>query len=104
MMMPVQATTDGSILAREKIDYITKLLQMQKEVNDKIEKMKEFLIEQMSVNGVKSLDVESFKVSLTEAGVSTSFDSTRFKKENPDLYNQYLKESNRKASLRITLR
>lgn len=102
--MPVEKPKQDCLLASEKVDNITKLLHLQKEVDEKIGEMKDFLIEQMSINGVKSLDVGTFKVSLTEAGVSTTFDSARFKKENPDLYNQYMKETQRKASIRITLR
>lgn len=57
---------------------------------------------------MESKDIKSFtgsKVRLTRVLPTSSeiFDSARFKKENPDLYKEYVKTSKRNGSLKITV-
>jgi hypothetical protein len=58
----------------------------------------------MEEQGIKKWECDEFTATYTEPGTTTKFDSTAFKKDHPDLYEQYLKESERKASIRTTLR
>ena len=66
--------------------------------------MKSRLREAMENNGVKSWDSGMFKATIANDSVSETFDTTRFKKEHPDLYEQYLKQSTRKGGFTIKLR
>jgi hypothetical protein len=57
---------------------------------------------------MERFNVKSFrgsKVLLTRVLPSTSetFDSSRFKKEEPELYKKYVKTTNRGGSLKITI-
>ena len=42
-------------------------------------------------------------ISRTADSVVESFDSKKFEKENPDVYQQYIKKSTRKGSIRYTI-
>lgn len=66
--------------------------------------MKERLKDLMEKNGIKKWECDSFSATYTPAGKTSKFDSTAFKKEHPDLYEQYMKESERKSSIRTTLK
>ena len=51
-----------------------------------------------------SIDAGLVLFTRVAASKCSSFDSKRFKEENEDLYNKYLKESVRKESLKLTIR
>lgn len=82
------------IEAKQKADYYT---QRYKEIEEK-------LLGAMVANKVKSWDAGRLKATYTSSGKSSSFDAKKFQSEHPDLYNQYLKTTNRKESIRITIR
>ncbi len=60
----------------------------------------------MEENELKSYESndKTLKITYTPKTISTTFDSTLFQKENPNLYKKYLKETERKGSVRITIR
>ena len=62
------------------------------------------VLKAMVEHNVKSFDAGRLKATVTPGTTKTTFDSTRFKKEHPDLYKEYLKESVTKDSVRITIR
>lgn len=64
------------------------------------EKIKEF----MENNNVQKWDNDYFSATIVAATTSTTFDSAAFKKSNPEEYNQYLKTTNKKSSIRINLK
>lgn len=66
------------------------------------------LLESMEKYGVKSIDNEVMKISLVSASSTTTIDLSKVEKEEPETYDgllaDYPKTSNRKASLRITVK
>lgn len=58
----------------------------------------------MVEHDVKSWDTGVLKATITHAGIKKSFDTKRFQSEHPELYKQYIKETETAASIRITLR
>ena len=58
----------------------------------------------MEENGVKSIDNDLFKITYIEGYGRESIDSTRLKKEKPEIAAEYTKSSTVKASVRITLK
>ena len=49
---------------------------------------------------LKNIDMDGIKVTYIDAGVTNRFDSKSFKADQPKLYEQYMKEFERKASIR----
>ena len=83
-------------------DYET--LKFQKStIEEKLEELQKQIVEYMTISNVAKINATLGTISRTADSVVESFDSTKFKKENAELYNQYLKKSTRKGSLRYTI-
>ena len=92
------------ILANDAIDEMLEAERLVKHYTEILEGYKRDALDAMLKYGVKSFDAGRVKMTLVPGGKSMRFDSTRFKKENPDLYAQYMKESVTKDSIRVTVR
>lgn len=92
------------ILAENAINEMLEAERLMGHYKNIYEKYKQEALDAMLKYGVKSFDSEKVKMTLVPGGKSMRFDSTRFKKEQPDLYAQYLKESETKDSIRVTVR
>lgn len=79
-----------------------------KAITDKIERDKQAYLDkvkaEMESQGLKKIETERIKVTLVGESVSRTFDSTRFKKEYPDLAEQFQKETTRKAYVKLSLK
>lgn len=83
-------------------DYET--LKFQKStIEQKLEELQNQIVEYMTIGNVAKINCTLGTISRTADSVVESFDSAKFKKENAELYNQYLKKSTRKGSLRYTI-
>lgn len=80
-------------------------LQIQyKLIDAKLNEAKAELMALMAKSDLNSVENAVVKCSYTPATTAPSFDSTRFKAEHADLYAEYMKDSVRKESLRITIK
>ena len=92
------------LLAQAIVQQIFQVERAAKEAEAISKELRAKLREAMENAGVKSWDAELFKATISADSVSTTFDTTRFKAENPDLYKQYTKKTERKGTLTIKLR
>lgn len=74
-----------------------------KAAKERQEELRKGLYDKMSEYDIKSFTGERVKLTRVLPTTSKSFDSTRFKKEHPDLYKEYVKETEKSGSLRVTL-
>ena len=72
-------------------------------IDDKLDELQKQIIEYMAIGNVAKINGTLGTISRTADSVVESFDSKKFEKENPDVYNQYLKKSTRKGSIRYTM-
>ena len=72
-------------------------------IDEKLDELQKQIIEYMAIGNVAKINGTLGTISRTADSIVESFDSTKFKKENAELYNQYLKKSTRKGSLRYTI-
>ena len=91
------------ILPQEAVMEFAEVLRTAERYKALLDEQKGRLKALMEAHGVKSWDAGEFKASITDASVSKTFDSTRFKKDHPEFYGQYLKESKRSSSITIKL-
>lgn len=98
----VAPSTD--IMPQEAVREFAELVRTAEQYKALLEEQKVRLKDLMEANGVKSWDTGEFRASITDASVSKTFDSTRFRKDHPDLYAEYLKESKRQSSITIKLK
>jgi len=62
---------------------------------------RELLYQKMEENDIKKIDTGDIVITRVLPTTRLSVDSTRLKKEKPDIYDQYLKKANVKGSIRI---
>lgn len=72
-------------------------------LDQKLEELQAQIVEYMTIGNVAKINATLGTISRTADSVVESFDSAKFKKENAELYNRYLKKSTRKGSLRYTI-
>ena len=72
-------------------------------IDEKLDELQKQIIEYMAIGNVAKINGTLGTISRTADSVVESFDSTKFKKDNAELYSQYLKKSTRKGSIRYTI-
>ena len=88
-------TQEALVALKQKIDTIKAY---EKEIDD----FKVAIKEQMEANGIKSIKCDAFRITYVAESEKTSFDSSAFKKDNPEMYAQYMtKNSVTKAYVTI---
>ncbi len=90
-------STTALAVPPEVIEAITQLLIAE----EKAKQMKEVLAEQMRLNGIKKWECEQFTATMAADTVVETFDSKAFQADNPELYENYKKQTSRKGGLRI---
>lgn len=83
---------------------ISRLKNQLKELENIENEFKQIFMEKMKENNIKSFDLGNIKITYIEPTTRKSFDTKKFEAEHKELYGQYLKESQVKESLRITIR
>lgn len=92
------------IVAQRVVDMIIESKELAAYYKEQEKTMTTTLHKAMTEHGVKSWDTDLMKATIVPASTSTTFDTTRFKADHPELYKQYLKETEKGESLRITIR
>lgn len=90
----------GLVVPQELTAAISRVLIMEAVAKECKEKLRSLMEE----HGIKKWENDDFTATISAASTSTSFDSTAFKKDHKDLYDQYLKTSEKKGSFRVTLK
>lgn len=90
-------------LTKEGIKFIKKVQKAKVELAKMEEQLKNMFQEQMEAIGKdKYISPDGkFKVTYYKETTTNRFDSTKFKKENEELYNKYLVSSTRKAYVKF---
>lgn len=85
------------------IEAISSILQEKAQIEAKEKEMREQLLEAMKKYGVKSFKNDLINITYKAPSSRTSIDSTKLKKEHPDIAAQYTKTSSVKESVVIKL-
>lgn len=84
-------------------DEVARIETETKQLQEKQKLIKDGLYKLMEDANVKSWSGSKVKLTRVLPTTSKTFDAKRFEQENPELYKQYLKDSVRSGSLKITL-
>lgn len=68
------------------------------------EEMKMHIMQWMAQNGMKKLSQDGVEITYSHGVITSRFDSTLFKAEHPDLYEQYKRQVLKKESLMIKIK
>ena len=88
----------------EVIQQITNLVLMKKQLEDQEKLLKDELTKAMEAYGVKSFENDQIKLVYVAPTTRSTIDSTKLKKDHPDLAERYTKVSKVSASVRITVK
>lgn len=101
-----ELTVRGNELERlAELESIIKGIEEQKKVAEaQAQELRAVLMAEMEKNGVTKFENDRIILTYVAPSTRTAIDSTRLKKELPEIAEQYTKTSNIKASLRITLK
>lgn len=86
-------------------DIFNRITEMYAEIEDNVDKqntIKNDLVGSMCESNVDSISNKMFKVKYVAETVRHDFDKTKFKDENEELYNKYIKDTKVKAYVKIT--
>lgn len=95
---------ETALITRSAIDILIEAKQLAEHYTARYKEIEQKLLAAMVAHGVKAWDAEVLKATYSPPGQTTTFDSTRFKAEHPDLYKEYQRTSQRKESIKITIR
>ena len=88
--LPATTNETVPIVPEDVISYVADLIRIEKETKAKLDEAKQALRMAMEQPGIKSWDSGLFKATIAADSNRATFDSARFKKDHPDLYEQYI--------------
>ena len=88
-------------LAHQTIEYITAVETQMKALKDQYDQFKSDLLSAMEQYGIVKFESENVRINYVAETTRETFDSKQFKADMPDLYDEYVKFSKVKPSVRI---
>lgn len=98
---PVEVFAEHNIQLLDELRIAEEQYKMLKEGRDKL---KDDLLKQMEMYGVNKFENDKFSISYVKGSTGSKFNSTKFKKDYPDIYNDYCEPSVRAASIRFKVK
>ena len=93
-----------ALLSHEASVQIAEFEKKMKEIKEQEDAFKADLVAEMEKNNLIRLDTPEVSVSYIPSGSRETFDSKRFREENPDGYDKYVKLVAYKPSVRIKVK
>ena len=75
-----------------------------KEIKEAEDALRTAILEAMESQGIKKLETPELTITYTEPTDREDFDKKKFRADNPDLYDEYVKFTTVKSSIRIKLK
>ena len=96
---------DGTpILKPEIASQIAEFERAIKDINNREKILKYAILEEMEKNGILWIDTEDLRISYVAPTDREIFDTKTFKEENPLIYDEYVKMSHARSSVRIKVK
>ena len=100
----ITTTNNSPIIAREIEGQIAQLEAQAKAIKEKQEELRQALLEEMEKKGIVKIDGEFLTLTYVQPTEREEFNKAQFRADNPDLYDEYIKMTPVKASLRIKVK
>jgi regulator of replication initiation timing len=88
-------------LTQSAVDFIVNIETQMKTLKQQYDDFKSNLLNAMEQNGIVKFEADNLKISYIGETERETFDSKQFKEDMPDLYDEYVKFSKVKPSVRI---
>lgn len=88
----------------EVINAIAQISVAKKQIEEQEKTIKEKLLAAMEAYGITKFENDAIKITYYAPSTTTSIDSTKLKKEQPDIAKEYSKTSNKKSYIKIEVK
>ena len=95
---------NGFQLSQETSRKLAEFERMAKDIKEKEDKIKAVILKEMEEAGVVKIETEELSISYIAPTTRESFDSKKLRADNPDIYDEYVKISTVKASIRLKVK
>ena len=92
---------ENGVISPKAVAFIRTMENQMKSLKEQYDAFKTDLLEAMEKNGVLKIDIDGIKINYIAETERETFDSKQFKADMPDLYDEYVKFSKVKPSVRI---
>lgn len=77
---------------------------MAKEIKAKQDELKQRILAEMEMHGILKIETDELTITYVAPTSRETFDSKAFRKDNPDLYDEYVKITDVSASVRMKVK
>lgn len=99
--LPATREETVPVVPEDVISYVADLIRIERETKAKLDEAKKALRMAMEQHGIKSWDSGQFKATIAADSTRATFDSARFKKDHPDLYEKYVTQKPTKGGFTL---
>ena len=94
----------NALLDLEASKQIAEFERKAKEIKEASDRLKATILEEMEAKGIVKIETPDLTITYVASTDRETFDSKAFKADNPDLYDNYVKMSPVKASVRVKVK
>jgi predicted phage-related endonuclease len=100
----IRMENDNAVLMPSASAMLAEFERQAKAIEAKQKELKKRILEEMEAKGILSVETDELSITYVAPTSRESFDSKAFRKDNPDLYDEYVKISNVSASVRLKVK
>lgn len=100
----IKVENEIGILDTEVSKKVAEFEKALKEIKEKEEKLKQNILSEMESKNILKLETDDLTITYIAPAERETFDSKKFREENSDLYDEYVKFSPVKSSIRIKVK
>ena len=97
----IRIEQNTALLNPEVSSKLAEFERMAKEIKAKEDELKQRILAEMETNGILKIETDELIINYIAPSNRETFDSKAFRKDNPDLYDEYIKISPVSASARM---
>ena len=100
----IKVENEIGILDTEVSKKVAKFEKALKEIKEKEEELKQNILSEMESKNILKLETDDLTITYIAPAERETFDSKNFREENSDLYDEYVKFSPVKSSIRVKVK
>ena len=105
MDKPMLVTVENITLLNPEVSMaLAKFERQAKEIKAKQDELKQRILEEMEAQGIIKVETDDITITYVAPTSRETFDSKKFRKDNPDLYDEYVSINSVKASIRMKVK
>ena len=105
MDKPMLITVENITLLKPTVSKA--LVEFEKQVEEikaKQDELKQRILEEMEAKGIIKIETDDLSITYIAPAIRETFDKKKFRKDNPDLYDEYVSISSVKSSIRMKVK